>query len=59
MYEICAGDCYDWWNSPEAKMIGHVCRKVVVIGQNRKVVQNVQELVEFALIVATATSQLP
>ena len=56
VHYICAGDCYDWWNSREA---GQNCGKVAVIGQNCKVAQNSRGLVEFALIVAIATSRIP
>ena len=40
-------------------MIGQICRKVALIGQNRKVVQNSQGLVELALTAAIETSRLP
>lgn len=40
-------------------MIDQVCGKVAVIGENGNVAQNSRGLVEFALIVAIATSQVP
>ncbi len=51
-----AGDGYEWWNSRETAMIGQICGKVAVFWQNCKVTHNSQGLVEFALIVAIATS---
>lgn len=49
-------DCYDWWNLQETTMTGQICRKVVAIGQNYKVGQDSQVLVEFCVNVALTTS---
>ena len=39
MYDV-YHDCCDWWNSQDVTMIGQICIKVAVIGQNCKVMQN-------------------
>ena len=49
LYDVYARDCFDWWGSMEAKMIGPICRKVALIGHNCKVMQDSWELAEFVL----------
>lgn len=50
MSQMSASVSYGWWNSQKTTMTGQICRKVIEIGQNCKVAQVSQRLVEFELV---------